>query len=326
MYRREFEKLLSQGLPHALLLYGENLYFKEKYLRLYRERVSDGATALSLYYDEYDFERAKSYLSESSLFGDENLLIVRRDRKIPKKELDTLVSLAQSNASNYFVFLFEGEDRDAKPLLSSFSAKSGGVAVRLFPSNTNEGVTILSQEAQRVGLDIDTYALSHLMTVERNDLSLCVKEIEKLAISGEKITGKDIDNQVFGASSLGMEELFTELFDGKSISHTLEKLLELGEDENTIMRSLQRFTQQIFMFNAYARLYGRPDSKEILGYKLPRELEERRASIALRLSPAVLLRIYDYLLKSDIEMKRSSGVCRESLLYGTFVGLQSLMK
>jgi len=325
MYAREFQQRLQSELLRAVLLYGEDDYLIEKYLTLYKERLDAAESMMTLYHDEYDFERAKGYLSQSSLFGGSNLLLIRREKKLPKKELDTLIALTQKNPDNYLLFAFAGEARDAKAMQSSFSEKKGGVWVRFFQPNPREGVALLREEAAKLGLEIDDYALHHLFAMLNGNLALCAKEMEKLSILRRPIDSKEIDRLVYSTAPLAVEQLLADLFAKKPITETIAKLLELGEDEFSILRSTQFFVQQIFLFQAYIKIHGQPDSRAILGYKLPRHIEEQKASIALKVRSSALLKIYEHLLKSELELKKSKTESREALLYGVMIRLQSLL-
>jgi DNA polymerase-3 subunit delta len=325
MYQREFEQRLRQGLPNAVLLYGENDYLIEETIEHYRKELDAAETLLAMYHDEYDFERARNYLSQSSLFGGTNLLLLRRDKKIPKKELDTLIELTSRNGDNYLLFDFRGDARDAKGMQSSFSEKKGGVWVRFFEPNPREGVAILRRKAEALGLQIDDYALNHLLLLLENNLSLAAKELEKLSILQRPVSTKEIDQLVYSSAPLAVEKLLVDLFNKKPIAETLERLLDLGADEYEILRATQRFVHQIFLFHAYIRIHGLADSKEILGYKLPRHVEEQKASLAARIKPAAWIRIHDHLLRSELQLKKSKSDCKETELYGVLIRLQSFL-
>ncbi len=325
MYQREFDQRLKQGLPKAVLLYGENEFMLDYYANLYKDRLDASESLLALYHDEYDFEQAKAYLSQSSLFGGINLLIIRSEKKVPKKELETLVELTQKNSDNYLLYIYEGSSSNAKSLQSSFTDKKGGVWVRFFEPNIKDGVAMLQQKAQEIGLDIDHYALSHLMTMLNNNLALCANELGKLAILGTKIESKDIDRLVYSTAPLAVEQLLIDLFNKKEIGQTLEKLLDLGEDEYSILRATQFFVNQIFLFHAYIRINGQPDSKAILGYKLPRHIEEQKARLALKVKTSALLKIYEHLLETELSIKRPGSIDTESLLYGALIRLQGYL-
>ena len=322
MYKRELDQKLQQGLPKALLLYGVDDYLIDYYIDLYKERLDAREELLSLYFDEWNFAQAKAYLSQGSLFGGTNLLIVKHEKKIPKKELDQLIALANKSSDNYFLFAFSGEDRSAKEMQRSFTEKQGGLWVRFFEPNIREGVEMLQLKAQKIHLDIDHYALQHLMLTLNNNLALCSNELDKLAILDTKVTSKDIDRLVYSTAPLAMEQFLTGLFEKKPVTEMIGTLLELGESEESLLRSTQRFVSEIFLFNAYIKLHGTPDSAAILGYKLPRQIEEKKAQLAMRVKPASLLSITEHLLESELEMKRPGGINKETLLYGTFIKMQ----
>ncbi|MDD3592112.1 MAG: DNA polymerase III subunit delta [Sulfurovum sp.] len=325
MYQKEFNQRLQNSLPKAVLLYGENDYLIDYYMDYYIKKLDAKESMLSLYHDEWNFEQAKAFLSQSSLFGGTNLVVTKRDKKIPKKELDLLVELANKSEENYFLYSYSGAASDAKGMQASFSDKNGGVWVRFFEPNVREGVAILQQKAQQIGLDIDHFALQHLMLVLNNNLALCANELEKLAILESKITSKDIDRLVYSTAPLAVEQLLIELFQKKPITDTITRLLELGEDEASILRATQYFVNQIFLFHAYIKLQGQVDSAAILGYKLPKNIEEQKASLALRVKSAALLRIFEHLLESEIEMKKAPAAQREVLLYSILIKIQGYL-
>ncbi len=325
MYQREFENLLRTTLPRAMLFFGDNEYLIANYLQYYINITKTADSLLSLYHEEYNFIQAKGYLSQSSLFGGTNLLIIKREKKIPKKELDVLVELVGKNSENFLLFHYTGTATNAKSLQSSFTPKKGANWVRLFEPNLRESMHMLQKKAQKIGLDIDHFALQHLILILNNNIALCANELNKLAILEGKVTVKEIDRLVYAIAPLATEQLFIELFQKKPITQTLTKLLELGEDSLAILRSTQFFVNQIFLFNAYMKLNGHIDSKAILGYKLPKPIEEQKANLALRVKSPALLKIFHHLLEVELEMKKASTANRELLLYGAFIRIESFL-
>jgi DNA polymerase-3 subunit delta len=325
MYQREFDQRLKQGFPKAVLFYGLDDYMIDHYIDLYKTQLDAKDSMLTLYYDEWDFEQAKSYLSQTSLFGGTNLLIVKNDKKIPKKELDQLIVFANKNADNYFLYAFDESKTSAKTLQSSFREKKGGGWVRFFEPNIRDGIAILQQKSMNIGLDIDHYALQHLMLLLNNNLALCVNELDKLAILGIKVTSKDIDKLVYSTAPLAIEQLLIRLFAKEEITQTITKLLDLGEDEASILRSTQYFVNQIFLFHAYIKLNGHVDSAAILGYKLPKQIEDQKAQLALRVKSSALLKIFEHLLEGELEMKKAPTTQKEVLLYSMLIKIQSYL-
>jgi DNA polymerase-3 subunit delta len=325
MYQRDFDKLLRSTPPRAMLFYGENAYLIASYIQYYINMTNAADSLLNLYFDEYSFEKAKAYLSQSSLFGGTNLLIVKRDKKIPKKELDVLIELVAKNPDNYFLFEYQGKSSDAKSLQNAFTPKKGANWLRLFEPNIRESIEILQRKAKAIGLQIDHYALQHLMLLLNNNLALCANELNKLAILEGEVTSKDIDRLVYSTAPLATEQLLIELFEKKPIVETMSRLLELGEDEFSILRSTQFFVNQIFLFHAYMKLHGHVDSKAILGYKLPKNIEDQKASLALRVKSPAILKMFEHLLEVELQMKTTPATNRELLLYGAFIRLQSYL-
>ena len=325
MYQREFNQRLRQTYPQAILLYGDNTYLIEYYLQLYINKFEAKESMLALYHEEWDFKQAKSFLSQSSLFGGSNLLLVKSHKKIPKKELDILMDLTTKNSDNIFLFFYQGEAKNAKSMHTSFIEKKGAIWVRCFEANIREAVALLQQKAQQLSLDIDQYALQHLILVLNNNLALCAKELEKLAILGTKITPKDIDRLVYSTATLATEQLLIALFQKKPITPIITTLLESGEDALSLLRSTQHFLNQIFLFHTYIKLNGYADSMAILGYKLPKQIEEQKASLVSHISSETLLEIFEYLLEIELIIKSTPNRQKEALIYTTLLRVQSYL-
>lgn len=324
VYKREFDTLLtSQKIPKAVLLYGENSFFLDYYKTLYIQKLDAKEDAMVLQYDAYKFEQAYPYLSQNSLFGGVNLLIVRSDKKMPKKDLEALLTITTKSDSNYFVYIFEGDSKDARSLQSSFVVKNNALWVRFFETTLREALEILTCKARHIGLKIDHYALNHLFVLLNHNIALAVNELDKLAILNREITSKDIDNLVYSTAPMQVEQLLLVLFEKKDTFALLRQLMELGEDEFSVLRSIQLFVHQLFMFNAYIKLHGAIDSMAILGYRLPKPIEEQRTQIALRLKSTTLLALCEYLLRSELELKKAKAIDRESLIFGILIKMQS---
>ena len=324
MYKRDFDTLLNKNLPQCVLLYGDNKFLFDYYIKFYKEKLYAKETLLEQNYDEYNFNSAKNYLSQSSLFGGVNLLIVRSDKKIPKKELDVLVELTKKSQYNYFLYIYEGTSTNARSLQSSFSDKKGGLWVRFFEPNFKEAMDYANIKVRELHINISSYALSHLINLLNLDMALIDKELEKLAILDQEIAIKDIDNLVYSTAPLAVEGVIISLFSKEDVTQTIHKLTELGEDEFALLRAIQRFLQQLFLFRAYIQLNGSPNSKEILGYALPRKIEEQRASLAIKIKSSTFLKIYQELLELELIMKSNSSN-RESLFYGGLLKIRDLL-
>lgn len=325
MYQREFNKRLHHTLPSSVLFYGENAYLIEYYLDFYTSKLDAKETQLKLYHEAWDFEQAKSFLSQNSLFGGVNLLILISNKKIPKKELELLIELGAKNKNNFFLFYYMGEAKNAKSMHNSFSEKKEAIWVRCFEATMRDGIPLLQQKANKLSLKIDTYALQHLMILLNHNLALCASELEKLAILNQKITPKDIDRLVYSTSTLATQELLIALTQKKDITPLIHKLLQSGEDALSLLRATQYFFNQIFLFHIYIKSHGYVDSLAILGYKLPKPIEEQNASIASHIQTDTFLKIFEYLIKRELHIKSTPNTQKEALIYSTLLTLQSYL-
>jgi DNA polymerase-3 subunit delta len=238
MYKREFDQhLIKNSFSNALMFFGENHFFIDKYVSLLSD-IQD-VSKLTLYHDEYNFNTAQAHLSQASLFGDANLLVIKSEKKIPKTDLDKLVELCKKNPTNRFIYAYYGSDYKTSD--KSFSAKDTGMSVRFFTPNHSEAISCLSEEAKSIGLQIDKYALNHLLQTQNNDLSLGVSELEKLKLFDREITTKDIDMLVYGLAQVTLEQLINKILLKQEFKKSLEHVLESGEDEIKIITALSSF-------------------------------------------------------------------------------------
>ena len=325
MYKREFDQLLASGnLPKSLMLYGDNDYYVDEAAERYIDLTGAREGMMKLYYDEYDFQAAKNFLGQSSLFGDLNLLYVKTDRKIPKKELTELIDLAKRNESSYFLYAYRGSD--FKTMTSAFSKKANAEHVRFFPPNLKEAADVLEAKARQMGVAIDRYALEHLAMALGLNLSMAAKELEKLAVAGTPVGVKEIDEQVHSLAPMAMETFHLSLFSRRPLPEVLEGLSHLGEDEFAVLRSLQYFVVQLLQFHIYIKLHGAPDSAAILGFRLPRNVEQQRAQLAIKIPLPLFGKILDALAEGEMEMKRAGGASqKETLLLSTLIKIKSFL-
>ena len=325
MYRKEFENLLKKNPPRAVFLYGDSNYLISLYIKYYID-ISDTSNSLRKeYFDAYSFQSAKNYLSEVSLFGNKNLLLIKRDKKIAKWELKRLIELVNRSSNNYLIFHFLGSTKDAKSMQSLFNSKTGAVWVRVFEPSQRESISLLEQKAKEIGLKIDYYALEHLISILNNDLTLSMNELNKLSILNYQVTSRDIDRLVYSTAPIAMERFLIELFEKRPIIKILNKIFELGEDEFSILRSTQFFLNQLSLFHTFWKINGYINSSSILGYQLPKNIEERRTKLAMEIKLESILKIYELLLDVELNLKDSQSTNQDLILYSAFIKLQSYL-
>ncbi len=325
MYKREFDQILASGnIPKSLMLYGDNPYYIEDSAIRFIDRSGGGESMLKLYFDEYNFSAAREFLSQSSLFGDTNLLYVKSDRKIPKKELSHLVDLAYRNANNFFIYAYLGSE--FKTMTGAFSKKANAEHVRFFPASLGEASQVVQHQAKKLGVDMDRYAIEHLLLSLNLNLSMAVSALEKLSILEGPIGAKEIDEHIFSLAPMAMETFLFSLFSKKPLMETLHHMQQLGEDEFAILRALDYFISQLFLYHSYIKLHGTPDARAILGYAPPKHLVDRYATLALKISTENFEKIVDTLAKGELSIKRAGNTSqKETLLFSTLIKIKSFL-
>lgn len=305
MYRNEFDNKLKQNeVFNAYMFYGQSSFLIEYYTNLVANQLGNKDEIEKLYFDDYNFKYAKDKLLQSSLFSSNNILIIKIDKKLPKKDVTELLEACSINPDSKVIFACMG-DSDFKAMDGYFTPKLNAVSVRFFSPFANEAVKLIETHARKLNLNYEISALNHLYFMHRQDLSLCVNDLEKLAILNEKITTDKVNAHCFGIGAVNFEEFLHNLLSSEDISDDLELLLEEGMNEVYLLTQVTSFVQQLFMISSYARVHGVPNAKEILGFVPPKNVWEKKTRLAINIKPEKFLEILNYLLSIELELKSS---------------------
>ena len=321
LYKNEFDKLLAKGLPaKSYLLWGAEPYYIQKYANLLRQLTEAGENALVHYYEEYDFEQAKNYLSQASLFGDCNCYCLKTEKLLPAKEIKALLEICKKTPNSYFIY--ELYSNDGSKIHSHFLQRSDATAVRFFEAKEHEALNELRHIANSYNMKIDDAALLHLLRVVEGKLSLAAKELEKLSIF-EEVGTKEIDRLVYSLSPLSMERLYKAILAKEPLAPLMQKMEEEDFEEMRLILGLQRYLKELFLFYSYIRLNGKADSKAILGYRLPPFVEEERVRSCMRIKnyPELFLTLQE----CEHTLKTKTQVDHRTLLYSCLMKIQALI-
>ena len=305
MYKNEFDNYLKQNKKFkAYMFYGQSIFLIEQYALAIAQSLGNSDEIEKLYFDEYDFKYAKDKLLQSSLFSSNNIILIKTDKKIPKKEVDALIEACNLNPDSTLIFACLG-DGDFKTMEASFTLKTNSAAVRFFLPTDPEAIRFLEFEAKILDMKIELSALNHLYFMHKNDLALCVNDMRKLAVLNEPINTHLVDTHCFGIGSVNFEDFLHDLLSGKDISSDLSLLLEEGMNEIFLLNQVTSFVQQLFMISSYVRAFGQPNPKEILGFIPPKNVWEKKSKLAINKKPEVFQEILEYLLSIELDFKSS---------------------
>lgn len=305
MYKNEFDNLLKNNTRFkAYMFYGQSHFLVEKYASMVASSLGEADEVEKIYFDDYNFKYAKDKLLQSSLFSSNNILLIKLEKKLPKKEVVELIEAANSNTDSTVIFACLG-DSDFKAMGGYFTSKLNAASVRMFTPFPNEAIKMLEEKSREININMDSSALNHLYFMHRNDLSLCMNDLNKLSILDESISAKVVEKHCFGIGTVSMEDFLFNLVSGTSISKDLYFLLEEGVNEVYLVTQITAFVQQLFMISAYARTIGAPNAKEILGFVPPKAVWEKKTRLAISIKPEQFLQMFEYLNALELELKSS---------------------
>jgi len=319
MYKNQFDKDLANNIRYnAYMFYGGCDYLIEKYADRVAKQLANGEDIQKIYYDEYNLKDCSNFLSQSSLFSPCNILLIKTNKKIPKKELDELIKICGTNTDSKVIFCCIG-DADFKTMAKSFSKKTNSVEVRFFEPNEQEAINMLYLEVKNLKLECGFGELQYLYNMHQKDLSLCVSDLKKLSLLNEPITVGVINAQCFGMGAVNIDEFFIKLFSGQNINRDLFMLLEEGINEIYLVNQTTAFIQQLFTINSYLKLYGRLDILDIWGYKLPQNIANTRARLATKFTKLEeFTRMLEFFQELELELKTKTNLDTNSVVQSSF--------
>jgi DNA polymerase-3 subunit delta len=323
MYKRDFDLLLSsKNIPRTIFLYGACDYqlslLENEILKLW-----DEDNILKLYFDEYDFKSAKSYLNQTSLFSNKNIFLLKLEKAPPQKEIEELTKLCEKSDVNHFLFIFYGEDAKAKEIAKAF----GKSFVRVFKPNPNEALKFLIDEAKKIDLNISNFVLQHLYSTHNENLSLSINELAKLSLLNREISNFDIDNLIFGMGDIALETFITKLLNDEKIINMYKTVAQNGTiDEIRLINAIQSHLFQFFLFHAYIKMNGTFDPEKILGHPLPPQIAKQRSEMAMKIKSKTFAKLFKVLVNAEYALKTNSNLDKESYIISTLLKLQECLK
>ena len=326
MYKREFDELIkNKEYPSSIFLWGDE-YLSDKYARFVSKKLDIDNSMLKLYFDEYEFKISKEYLSQASLFGERNILYIKSEKRVLKKELDILIELANKDQNSHFIYQFLGEDRVAKQIERSFNKKNDAISVRFFKPNKKEAILRLQKMAKKISLDIEEYALNHLYELHNENIQLCENELEKLTLLNKSISYNDIDNFVYGLGELNLDTFIELMLEKKDIKSELERILFVEDiDEVRVINSITNYINRLFLFRIYITANGTFNVVDILGYQLPSFIAQKIASQSSKIELKRYVNILSTLIEAQLNLKSSNIGDKKSYLISTLIKLQSYL-
>ncbi|ELV6764123.1 DNA polymerase III subunit delta [Campylobacter jejuni] len=320
MYRKELQTLLSKGLiPNFFFLYGADNFQNELYAEFIKEKYKPDET-LKLFFEEYNFTRASDFLSAGSLFSEKKLLEIKTSKKIPTKDLKVLVDLCKNNTDNFFLLELYDENSKQSDIEKIFSPNF----TRFFKANgAKEGVELLSIKAKQLGIEITQNALFTLFTSFDENLYLAASELNKF--SGLRVDEKTIEQYCYSLNTGSFESFFEKILKKQDFKSELEKILD-NFNEIALINSLYNSFYRLFKIALYAKVYGKIDFKDLLGYTPPPQVGQNLSTQAFSLKIEQYKEIFTLLLKCEYELKTNSKLVKKEFLISNLLKLARILK
>lgn len=327
MYQKDLDALISSDKfrsRNSFLLFGQSRYLSGLYVEKILQPFVGEADILKMYFDEYDFDSSKSFLGQSSLFGDRLILVLKSDKKIQKKELKDLLDTAKKNSGMIIYEYYDDisvKKEDYHLLFDSFT--------RFFqPDSIYSVMQLAKTEVAKNGVVISDSNLTKIVNSLNLDMELISNEIRKLSIFNGEISDEIISNVVLDGENIAQDKFFELVLGKKNFAHELEYILERqsASEIDTIM-AFQRYLYDILMAKLAIKLFG--DPKEALpSYQrmIPEKVLKIREHYATTIKDQVLSKIIDFLLDLEMELKTTKpNADKKLMLIQTLIKIQSYL-
>ena len=299
MYKKEFDSL--KEVPKKVLFYGNEFYLQEYEKKLLKQFENENILKLS--FDEFDYEKAKIHLSESSLFGGENVLILKHN-KIPPA-LDKLFKIE----NGYIFFFYYGN----KP------PKFAKTFVRFFEPDIKELIYFIDKIAKKFDILLTNEA--KIFLIKSIEPMFLEKELEKLSLYKKDINLNDVKELVFLYKEDTFEDIIISILKNEDFEEKLKNLL-IKVDYSRFLSAITRYIKDLYKYHLYIKKTGNSSLKGLLGYQLPFDIERQRVSLAIKFKE----KDYYELLKNmlDFELKiRSGKAINEAVFWEAIVYLKT---
>ena len=284
MYKKEFDKLTK--LPNYMLFFGDEFHLQEYENKITR-KFKD-ANILKMYYDEFDYETAKTHLNENSLFGGTSVLIIKHNKVPPNLEK------LQKYAKDSYLFFFYYGNKKPKIFGKNF--------VRFFAPNLKEKVEYINSLCGEFNINMTHEA--KLFLAKSIEATFLHTEIEKLSLYSKEIGLNEVKELVFIYKEESFEDLIVSILKGEDFFEKLNMLLEIV-DFKRVIPAIIRYVRDLYSYNLYIKQTGLSNLEGFLGYKLPFDIEKTRVDLAIRLKEKEYYELLKNLLNYELLMRNS---------------------
>ena len=302
MYKKDLDNLLKSSIPKASFLYGECDFLIDYYGKKIKNKIIQNGDIdiFSFYFDEYNKNAIIDIFDQQSLFAASSLVCIKIDSTKIKKgknnDFKELLEILKNNPQNYLIIEFynngsQSYTKDSKALALFFN-NNDFINTRFFKPNPKEALEILQDCANLSKIKINQTNLAYLYGLQNQELGISVNELKKFIIFDREITKNDIDTLSYGLFTNTIDELCDALLARREYIKILIKLEESGISDMDIINTMQIYFYRLFLFFSHIKISGKHNSQDVLGYALPKDIENKYVQFATRLKESQYLEIF----------------------------------
>lgn len=323
MYAKEFDAALKNRKIRGVFFYGDEILmeiYAQKFIQKIRESA-DNCELMTFFPDEILIPQICEILGSGSLFGEKKLLHLKIAAKISKKDLQALQN-ALFTGENFLAISFlpgvVSYFSDCRAMSTAFN-KTECVFVRFFAPDPEKSLEILKNKAEELAIDIDDAAIIEIFQTQ--GLALAVNELTKYKIFDEKITTEHVSQLNFGLKTADFEAFLDAFFDKNQNILAAYQQISAQNDDVTLIFRLEQYFFTLFLLHAQAKISGKNDMRETLGFTPPKHVETQYLSRSLELN----LRIFEeiFLLFCDLKFLQYRG--DKTIFLQTLIKIKKLL-
>jgi DNA polymerase III subunit delta len=326
MYKNEFDNILKNDkVFKAYMFFGTCDFLIQLYSNIVISKLNNHRQIQTIYFDDYIFKKAKEIIEQSNLFSSNNILLIKTNKPIIKKEIKELVNIVNKKKDSTIIFECYGIS-DFRNMSTSFTKELNSINVRFFEPNKYEILNILQNVCRESKISFDIEALEYLYSMHKNNLELTINDLKKISITKEHINIKTINKNCFGITSSSIQDLLYNILEGVNISILINDLFKDNINETYLLIQLNNFIYELFLINSYTRINGTANAKNILGYTPPKNIWEKKTKLAIKIKQSKFLNMFKYINNLELDIKDSKIYNKKLYLQSSLIKFSVLFR
>lgn len=313
--QHEFDQKVTARML-CFMINTQNEYLGSFYFHQLQKKV--GLMARKFYFDEINFEAIKEYLSVADIFAQNKskMVLIKTDKKNPtKKQLQELIAFC-CKKQNYLYVLYTGDDGHfGQDVFAHHQAQW----MRLFEPSQSQ----IIKHLQTLFPKISVQEIQEVFYGTDGHFALCVGELKKLTIFKSVSANFKLQNS---ENLQSFEQLFFDLLMKKEPRVIIKQLLKHGESEIALLIRLSQFIYRATLFGITLKLTGSCSSKAVLGYFLPKNLEDIYRTLGLKITLEKLCKTQNLTLETQLLLKENKIIQKEAFLVTHLIKLQEICR